>query len=92
MMRRVPVRELNQHTAEILALVERGERVEITRSGTPVAIIAPARPNPLSGLIEAGDLRPATGLLPLLSDEVQVAPDSAGSDQVGEDRESELAR
>jgi prevent-host-death family protein len=52
-MRRVPVRELNQHTADVLALVERGERIEITRNGHRVAVIEPAQPDPLGGLIEA---------------------------------------
>ena len=44
-MRQIPVRELNQRTAAVLARVEIGERVETTRFGVPVAIIEPARPN-----------------------------------------------
>ena len=42
-MRRVPARELNQHTADVLARVERGERVEITRNGKLIAVIEPAK-------------------------------------------------
>jgi len=49
------VRELNQHTAEVMARVEMGERVEITRKGIPVAIIEPAQPHPLGLLIESGN-------------------------------------
>lgn len=85
-MRQVPVRDLNQHTADVLARVEMGERVEITRNGTPVAIIGPARPNPLGELIESGDLRLAQSQLPLLSPTDEAADDSAGSDAVLEDR------
>ncbi|HWG74056.1 MAG TPA: type II toxin-antitoxin system prevent-host-death family antitoxin [Acidimicrobiales bacterium] len=88
-MRQIPVRELNQHTADVLARVEMGERVEITRNGTPVAIIEPAQPDPLSGLIESGELRPAQGPLPLLSGSEVTASDSAGSDAVLEDRYGE---
>ncbi|MHB8393348.1 MAG: type II toxin-antitoxin system Phd/YefM family antitoxin [Candidatus Dormibacteria bacterium] len=86
-MRQVPIRELNQHTADVLARVERGERVAITRNGTRVAIIEPAEPNPLSGLIESGDLRPGLAPLPLFSDsEVSEGADSVGLEAILEDR------
>jgi prevent-host-death family protein len=85
-MRQIPVRELDQHSADVLALVERGERVEITRNGTSVAIIEPAQPNPLSGLIESAELRPARGRLPLWAESEVSAEDSAGLDVVLEDR------
>lgn len=85
-MRQVPVRELNQHTADVLARVEMGERVEVTRNGVRVAIIEPAQPNPLSELIESGDLRAAQGPLPLSSPADAAASDSAGVDAVLEDR------
>lgn len=88
-MRRVPVRELNQHTADVLARVERGERVEITRNGTAVAIIEPVQPNPLAVLIESGELRPALLPLPLVSEADDHAPDSLGSDAVVADRDSD---
>ena len=85
-MRRVPVRELNQHTADVMARVEKGETVEITRNGTPVAIIEPAQPNPLGALIEAEELRPAQGSLPLWSESEEAASDSDGLDAILEDR------
>jgi prevent-host-death family protein len=88
-MRQIPVRELNQHTADVLARVEMGERVEITRNGIPVAIIEPAQPDPLSGLIESGELRPARGALPLFSESEVTASDSAGLDAILEDRYGE---
>lgn len=85
-MRQVPVRELNQHTADVLARVEMGERIEITRNGVSVAIIEPAQPNPLSELIGSGDLQPARGELPLLATGSTVASDTAGLDAVLADR------
>ena len=85
-MRQVPVRELNQHTADVLARVEMGERVEITRNGVRIAIIEPAQPNPLGELIESGELRPAQGALPLFSPTADVATDSVGLDAVLDDR------
>ncbi|MHB1500016.1 MAG: type II toxin-antitoxin system Phd/YefM family antitoxin [Candidatus Dormibacteria bacterium] len=85
-MRQIPIRELNQHTANVLARVERGERVAITRNGTRVAIIEPAEPDPRSELIESGDLRPGLGPLLLFSDSEVAASDSAGLEAVLEDR------
>jgi prevent-host-death family protein len=40
-MERIPVRELNQNTSAVLARVQRGETLEVTVSGTPVARIVP---------------------------------------------------
>ncbi len=37
----VPARELNQQTAQILARVEAGETVTVTKNGRPVAILRP---------------------------------------------------
>ena len=88
-MRQVPVRELNQHTADVLARVEMGERVEIIRNGTPVAIIEPVQPNALRRLIESGELRPARGPLPLLSEGEVSASDSDGVDAILDERYGE---
>jgi prevent-host-death family protein len=87
---RVPVRELNQDTAGVLARVERGEAVEITRNGRPVARITPIGPHPLSPLIVDGEvvlarhsltpLRPRDAATPT-ADTVSVA------DLVAEDRD-----
>jgi prevent-host-death family protein len=85
-MRQVPVRELNQRTAEVLARVELGERLEVTRNGAPIAIIEPAQPNPLSELIESGELQPARGALPLFTASDAAADDSAGVDAIVADR------
>jgi prevent-host-death family protein len=85
-VRQVPIRELNQHTAEVMARVEMGKRVEITRNGTRVAILEPAQPHPLGTLIESGELSPARGPLPTLSEAVGTATDSAGLGALLEDR------
>lgn len=85
-MRQIPVRELNQHTAAVLARVEMGERIEITRNGKPVAIIEPAQPDPLGALIGSGELRPAQGRLPLLPASDVPASDAAGLEAVLRDR------
>lgn len=37
-------RELNQHTAQVLARVEAGETVTVTKSGRPVAVLRPYGP------------------------------------------------
>ena len=55
----VPVRELNQNTAGVLARVKRGEHLEITERGAVIARLVPARDNPLAEMISTGRLRPA---------------------------------
>lgn len=59
-MSEVPVRELNQNTAGVLARVKRGEHIEITERGAVVARLVPAQENPMASMISAGRLRPAT--------------------------------
>ena len=59
-MEQVPVRELNQDTAGVLARVERGETVEITRHGRVIGRIVPAGPGELDDWIAQGRVVPAT--------------------------------
>lgn len=59
-MSEVPVRELNQNTAGVLARVKRGEQLEITERGTVIARLVPAKDDPLTEMIRSGRLRPAT--------------------------------
>ena len=42
-MKRVTARDANQRFAEMLAIVEAGERVVITKRGRPVAVVSPYR-------------------------------------------------
>lgn len=43
-MKTVSAREANQGFSKLLAQVERGEEVLITKRGTPVALLSPYRP------------------------------------------------
>jgi prevent-host-death family protein len=56
----VPVRELNQDTAGVLARVERGETIEITRHGRVIGRIVPAVTSELDDWIAQGRVVPAT--------------------------------
>jgi prevent-host-death family protein len=56
----VPVRALNQDTAGVLARVESGETIEITRHGVVIGRIVPAVSAEMDDLIAAGKLTPAT--------------------------------
>ena len=85
----MPIRELNQRTAEVIARVESGERAEVTRNGSRVASIDPADPSPLGALLESGELRPARGRLPTSSGVVETTPDADGLQAVIEDRWSD---
>lgn len=61
-MTRVGVRELRQRASELLRLVERGETVEITDRGRPVALLGPIPEGSiLDQLRAAGDVESATG-------------------------------
>jgi prevent-host-death family protein len=55
-MSEVPVRELNQNTAGVLARVKRGEQIDITERGVVVARLVPSPINPLAAMISAGRL------------------------------------
>ena len=59
-MSEVPVRELNQNTAGVLARVKGGEEIDVTERGVVVARLVPAEPHPLTDLMASGRLRPAT--------------------------------
>jgi prevent-host-death family protein len=61
-MTRVGVRELRQRASELLRLVERGETIEITDRGRPVAMLAPLpEGTPLERLRAAGEIESAVG-------------------------------
>ena len=62
-MESIPVRQLNQDTAGVLARVERGESLEITSRGRPVARLVPVTSHgldELDDLVAAGRVVPAT--------------------------------
>ena len=61
--RQVGVRELRQNLSKYLRRVERGERLEVTEHGRPVAVLAPLAEaeTPLARLVASGRLLPPRG-------------------------------
>lgn len=65
--RRVAVRELNQHTSAVLALVASGQAVVVTKGGRPIARLVPAADSGsgvLDDLVTLGRAVAPTGKLP----------------------------
>lgn len=74
-MKSVGVRELRQRASELLRLVERGETVEITDRGRPVAMLSPVPTgSPLERMRAAGLVQPATRRVEDLPDPIRLAP------------------
>jgi prevent-host-death family protein len=73
-MEQVPIRELNQDTAGVLARVEAGEPVEITNRGKPIARLVPVIGGELDDLIAAGRVIPATRSGPFVAPGGDVQP------------------
>jgi prevent-host-death family protein len=67
-MMSVGIRELRQRASELLRQVERGESIEITDRGRPVAVISPLPPgSPYRRMLVEGEITRAsheTGELP----------------------------
>jgi len=61
-MERMGVRQLQQNAAAVVRRVRRGERIEVTDRGRPVAVLVPvAAGNLLEALEASGRLIPAEG-------------------------------
>jgi prevent-host-death family protein len=58
---RIGVRELRQHASRYLAMVQRGEVVEVTDRGRLVARLVPATGDTWDELVAAGLIQPAEG-------------------------------
>ena len=60
--RQVGVRELRQNLSKYLRRVKRGERLEVTEHGRPIAVLTPLgeADTPLARLIAAGRVMPPT--------------------------------
>lgn len=77
----IPVRQLNQDTAGVLARVERGESLEITSRGRAIARLVPTTPaglDELDDLIAAGRVVPATNRDPFVLPDGPVEDTDAG--------------
>ena len=64
-MDQIPIRVLNQDTAGVLARVERGETVEITNRGRPIARIVPVTADIMADLVASGVVLPPTVVGPV---------------------------
>ena len=75
-MDRIGVRELNQNTSQVLARVSRGESIEITDRGTPVARLVPIGhdASALGRLVAAGRAVAPTGSGPVATPPVLGQP------------------
>jgi prevent-host-death family protein len=76
-MTAIPVRELNQDTAGVLARVERGETLEITRHQRVIARLVPVLHSEIDDLVAAGRMVPPTELAPWPEPQ---APTAEGAD------------
>lgn len=85
----VPVRELNQNTAGVLARVKRGEEIDITERGTIIARLVPAQPRPLADLIASGKLRPPTARGPVPRPTGPIRTDNEAGELLRELRDEE---
>jgi len=79
-MNQVPIRELNQQTASVMARVELGETVEITRQGKVIGRIVPPLAGELDDLVAAGRLVPPTSREPFLMPVGEVDHTNAASE------------
>jgi prevent-host-death family protein len=89
--RQVGVRELRQNLSKYLRRVERGERLEVTEHGRPVAVLAPlpAADRALTRLIASGRVSaPGGELLALLPPTGRVS--DRASRALAEQREDRL--
>jgi prevent-host-death family protein len=67
---RVPIRRLQQHASELIARVEAGERLEITRNGRLVAVLSAPDPEEAAWerLVAEGAVDPASDRRGALAD------------------------
>ena len=88
-MQRIGVRELRQHASRYLALVARGERVEVTDRGRPVAMLVPLQGELWNDLLASGRMiRPMDSAD--VADELPVDYGVAMSDVLRSMRELEM--
>jgi prevent-host-death family protein len=74
-MMRVGIRELRQRASELLRQVERGESIEITDRGRPVAVLSPLPPGgPYRRMLAEGEITRATRETGELPEPLTLAP------------------
>ena len=80
-MEQIGVRELRQHASKHLERVQRGESLEVTEHGRPVAWLIPVTGDHWRDLEARGLVAPATGEL-LDVDPVELPPDGPTASEV----------
>jgi prevent-host-death family protein len=86
----VAIHTLNQHTTEVIARVERGETVEITKRGRPVARLVPVtHSDTLADLVAEGIAMPPTVTGPVHMPTLLAEPDSEAGALVSALRDEE---
>ncbi|HEX2133877.1 MAG TPA: type II toxin-antitoxin system prevent-host-death family antitoxin [Actinophytocola sp.] len=89
-MEQVPIRELNQDTAGVLARVEAGESLEITNRGKPIARLIPTGvPSESADLVAAGRMVPATNRGPFTMPVIKAPPGADAADLIRQLRDEE---
>lgn len=73
MVSSVGIRALQQHASAVIARVTRGEAVEVTDRGRPVARLVPLAERGVAGLVAAGAARPARRRVADLADPLPAA-------------------
>jgi prevent-host-death family protein len=87
-MERIGVRELRQHASKYLARVERGERIEVTDRGRPVAMLVPVTGDTWEALLASGRVTPPS-TLGSLTEDAPVDSGVSASARLAEMREDE---
>jgi prevent-host-death family protein len=62
MATKIGIRELRDTLTSTIRRVQRGETIEVTHHGTPVAVLAPLPADRIERLLAAGDIAPAKPL------------------------------
>ena len=88
-MNQIPIRDLNQDTAGVLARVERGETVEITNRGRPIARLVPVATDVMADLVASGVVVPPTITGPIPMPTVPADPGPEAGDLVSALRDEE---
>ena len=87
MAARIGVRELRQNLSRALERVSRGETLEVTKNGRPLARIVPVSyPTKLDQLIAEGRARPALRPMDLTRPLRRASTDVTASEALQEDR------
>ncbi len=87
-MQRIGVRELRQHASRYLALVARGERVEVTDRGRAVAMLVPVHGVIWDDLLDSGRITPPADSTDLTDEApVDYGVDASGTLRLMRDQE-----